>query len=75
MARIQGQTVRYCKKCGNTLELEDEFCDRCGAEQKVVLFEQRKTKNEVSEPPNESELPTGATEPTLKREEKLNQVI
>lgn len=70
MVRIQGQTVKYCKKCGNMLELEDKFCDGCGAEQKkVVLFQQHKTKNE-SEPLNESKLPTSETEPTLKREEK-----
>lgn len=30
----QTQAVKYCKKCGNKLELEDEFCDKCGAEQK-----------------------------------------
>jgi len=33
----QTQTVKYCKKCGNTLELEDEFCDRCGSGQKKIL--------------------------------------
>jgi hypothetical protein len=26
--------VKYCKKCGNKLEFDDEFCDKCGAEQK-----------------------------------------
>jgi hypothetical protein len=30
----QTQAVKYCKKCGNKLEFGDEFCDKCGAEQK-----------------------------------------
>jgi hypothetical protein len=25
---------KFCKRCGNKLELEDQFCDKCGAEQK-----------------------------------------
>jgi len=33
----QQQTVKYCKKCGNVLELEDEFCDKCGSVQKNIL--------------------------------------
>jgi hypothetical protein len=33
----QAQIVKYCKKCGNKLELEDEFCDKCGAEQKEIV--------------------------------------
>jgi hypothetical protein len=43
------QTVKYCKKCGNRLELEDEFCDKCGAEQKrAVTLEQQKTKTQTA---------------------------
>jgi hypothetical protein len=33
----QIQSVKYCKKCGNMLQLEDEFCDRCGSGQKKIL--------------------------------------
>jgi ribosomal protein L37E len=33
----QTQTVKYCRKCGNMLELEDEFCDKCGSGQKKML--------------------------------------
>ena len=44
MEQLMQQAVKYCKNCGNTLELEDHFCDKCGAEQKrVVTLEQQKT--------------------------------
>lgn len=33
----QAQSTKYCKKCGNKLELEDEFCDKCGSRQKKIL--------------------------------------
>jgi hypothetical protein len=33
----QAQGVKYCKKCGNTLDVADTFCDKCGAEQKRTL--------------------------------------
>jgi uncharacterized membrane protein YvbJ len=29
--------MKYREKCGNRLELDDEFCDKCGAEQKKVI--------------------------------------
>ena len=33
----QQKQTKYCKKCGNMLELEDEFCDRCGSGQRKSL--------------------------------------
>jgi uncharacterized membrane protein YvbJ len=44
MLPTEQHAVKYCKKCGNKLELEDAFCDRCGAKQKmVVTLDQQET--------------------------------
>jgi ribosomal protein L40E len=38
----QQERTKYCKKCGNRLDLQDEYCDRCGAKQmRVVRFDQK----------------------------------
>ena len=34
---IRAGTVKFCKKCGDQLELEDKFCGRCGAEQRKMV--------------------------------------
>ena len=53
---IQKQTAKYCKKCGNKLELEDKFCDRCGAQQKrSVWVEERKTTTAIGGGATETE--------------------
>ena len=57
----QPQTVKYCKKCGNMLELEDEFCDKCGSGQKKIVVT-ASTDGQQKMFPNKPQIrPTGPT--------------
>lgn len=54
----QTQTVKYCKKCGNKLEVEDEFCDKCGAEQKGIVATASATATATEEPEGRTLVPS-----------------
>lgn len=56
-ATEQKQTMKFCKRCGNKLELEDEFCDKCGSGQKKIVAVSTGGQHEIAL--EKSQKPTG----------------
>ena len=61
---------KFCKRCGNKLELEDESCDKCGAEQKkktvaIGVTGTATEETETEETPKDRQQKTNETETNL----------
>jgi len=51
------RNLRKCAKCGETIELENKYCPKCGDKQKAVKIKEEKVEDEIEESPMDRVCP------------------
>jgi len=51
------RNLRKCANCGETIELENKYCPKCGDKQKAVKIKEEKHEEEVEESPMDRVCP------------------
>lgn len=51
------RNLRKCANCGETIEIENKYCPKCGDKQKAVKIKEEKVEDEVEESPMDRVCP------------------
>jgi len=51
------RNLRKCANCGETIELENKYCPKCGDKQKAVKIKEEKVEDEIEESPMDRVCP------------------
>lgn len=51
------KNLRKCANCGETIELENKYCPKCGDKQKTIKIKEEKVEDEMEEAPMDRVCP------------------